>query len=336
MLRSIIASRHPDGKCESLHDSDFFFLFDCAAHHNLQVLQRLFVDDEGEQIKDKHTKQLYVSIDEQSIRNRKGCVRNGTQFDQIEFLNMVTAREFSSGTQIPAMQGLHFKGSNSGNKIGDVSLPAISSLWALPNKVKIELHGKYRTAVGGQTVGEPGEGRGSKKAKNAESEEPVFWHARDAKLFAELIHRYCLKGIIDMGASDGTFAHVCATSKPPIPYLGFTLSDKHTELLKTNLVNKIMTSMATEGATIYDPEFAKLLGRKACVETVKVETAKATKVLEKGQTGEAADEPDAKKTETKAKTESATDMLDNFTKKLEEIKKKRARASDEEEGDSPE
>ena len=220
MLRSIISSRHADGKCESLHESDFFFLFDCgtAAHHNLQVLQRLFVDGEGELIKEKHTKQLYLSIDEQSIRNRKGCVRNGASFDQIEFMNLVTAREFTSGVHIPFVQGLHFKGSNSGNKIGDLCLPAISSLWTLPSKTKIELYGKYRMAVGGQAVGEVGEGRGSKKRKDPETEEPVFWHAREPKLWADMCKRYCLKAVIDMGASDGTFAHFCATSKPPIPY----------------------------------------------------------------------------------------------------------------------
>ena len=221
MLRSIIASRHPDGKCESLHESDMFFLFDCAAHHNIQVLQKLFVDDGGEPIKDKYAKTLYISIDEQSIRNRKGCVRNGPQFDQIDFMNLVTAQDF--GTQVPYMSGLHFKGTNSGNNIGDVCLPAISSLWALPNKTKIELHAKYRSAVGGQTVGEPSEGRGSKKQQNPDAKEPVFWHARDSKLLAELCHRYRLKAVIDMGASDGTFAHFCATSKPPIPYQGFTL-----------------------------------------------------------------------------------------------------------------
>ena len=92
--------------------------------------------------------------------------------------------------RISFVQGLHFKGSNSGNKIGDLSLPAISSLWALPNKTKIELHGKYRMAVGGQTVGEVGESRGSKKKKDPETEEPVFWHAREPKLWAELCKRY--------------------------------------------------------------------------------------------------------------------------------------------------
>ena len=333
MLRSIISSRHAGGKCEGLHKSDFSFLFDCAAHHNLQVLQRLFVDDEGELIKEKHTKQLYLSIDKQSIRNRKGCVRNGAPFDQIEFINLVTAREFTTGVQIPYVQGLHFKGSNSGNKIGDLSLPAISSLWALPNKTKIELCGKYRMAVGGQAVGEVGEGRSSKKKKDPEAEEPVFWHAREPKLWAEMCKRYCLKAVIDMGASDGSFAHFCATSKPPIPYLGFTLSDKHTELLKAHLVNKIMTSMTAEGATIYDPEFAKLLGRQPAkpAETTKAET-----------TGQATGEPDSKKAKSETKTESASALLDNFTKKLDEIKKKRERnsgdsldAGADEEGDSP-
>lgn len=339
LLRSIIGSRHADGKCEALHESDLFFLFDCAAHHNLQVLQRLFVNDEGENFKEKYTKQLYLSIDEQSIRNRKGCVRNGASFDQIEFMNLVTSREFTSGVQIPYVQGLHFKGSNSGNKIGDLSLPAISSLWALPNKTKIELFGKYRTAVGGQTIGEAGDGRGSKKKKDPETEEPVFWHAREPKLWAEMCKRYCLKAVIDMGASDGSFAHFCATSKPPIPYLGFTLSDKHTELLRTHLVNKIMTSMTTEGATIYNPEFAKLLGRQPAATTnLKAETTKAT-----GETGQATGEPDSKKAKPEPKTESASALLDTFTKKLDEIKKKRERnsgdsqldAGEDEEADSP-
>ena len=149
---------------------------------------------------------------------------------------------------------------------------------------------------------------------------------------AELCHRYRLKAVIDMGASDGTLAHFCATSKPPIPYLGFTLSDLHTTLLET--------TMATEGPGIYDPESAKLLGPQM----TKDETGKTTNPEAKPPKQESESET-PKKQETKttsgtkgsAKTESASEMLDSFTRNIEEIKKKRARTDQgEEHADSDE
>ena len=219
-------------------------------------------------------------------------------------MHLITASEF--GPQIPCVKGVHFAGSNAGNKIGDIKLPVISSLWHLTIKNKLALHGRFRTAVGGQTPGEQ-PGNNNAKKKQLDAKEPTFWHARDPKLLAEIVHRYKFKAVLDMGPADGTFAHLCATSKPPIPYFGFTLTETHTTLLKNHLVQKIMTTMATEGTKIYDPEFAKLFSPEMTPEPKK-----------KPKTARETDDG------TSEAPESSSELLDSFKKKIEKIKKKRS------------
>jgi hypothetical protein len=318
LLRGILTTRSEAG--DELDAGDMFFLFDGTLHHNSGKLQRCFTSSTGDQI-DKNCKTVYLSIDEDSLRARRACVKQGASFDQVEYMTVVTKEEF--GMQVPVVKGLHYKGTNLGNKIGDIEYDEAETMWKMACKQKHALMGAYRIAVGGKTEGEE-IGRGAKR-KGADTVEPTFWHSRPRKFYQELIHRYRPKAILDFSMGDGVLA--LESAKARIPYLGFGLTTTHVELLKAHLVQEMMKVFYTEGEKEYDPELAVLF------KTQSAKTEPPTKKT-KGATGASGSNSSGD-----ASGSSATNLLDAFKKKLEAFKTNppaKAATGKEEEVDSPE
>lgn len=97
-------------------------------------------------------KKVYVNVDEESLRARRGLVRQGSNFDQVEIMTILTKEDFS--LRLPMTKRTHYPGTSMGNKIGDVVLDATDTMWSLTCAEKIVVHGKFRQAVGGLTKGE--------------------------------------------------------------------------------------------------------------------------------------------------------------------------------------
>ena len=269
---------------------------------------------------------MYINTDEESLRARKGCIRSTTSFNQVEFLQIVTSESLlcvlpNAVREVYA--GASKGNTNHGNKIGDVILPAIDTLWALPCKQKHDLFGSYQKAVGGKTEGEE-VGRGIKR-KTGATVEPVFWHSRPAKLFQELVGSYKLtKGIIDFGMGDGVLATYCALNR--IPYFGFALTETHLKLVKEKIIAGILDAMATEGGKEYNPHFASML--KGTISTAPEQGNKRPR-----KTAHAKPEP--------AEGKSADDLLKGFKDKIDALRKNEQPAKeddqdDEEQADSDE
>ena len=100
----------------------------------------------------KTMKKVYVNVDEESLRARRGLVRQGSNFDQVEIMTILTKEDFS--LRLPMTKRTHYPGTSMGNKIGDVVLDATDTMWSLTCAEKIVVHGKFRQAVGGLTKGE--------------------------------------------------------------------------------------------------------------------------------------------------------------------------------------
>jgi len=75
--------------------------------------------------------------------------------------------------------------------------------------------------------------------------EPAFWHSRPKELYAEIRHSYQIAAFLDLAPGDGVLAALCA--KERVPYLGFTLSETHTKLLRERIVSVLMDSILVEG-----------------------------------------------------------------------------------------
>ena len=326
LLRGILTSRSEGG--DELHEADMFFVFDGTQHHNTGRLSRCFINSTGDQI-DKQCKTIYLNVDEDSLRSRRGCLRPGASFDQVEFLSLITRDEFCG--QVPACKGLHYKGTNMGNSIVGIEHCEQDQLWKLSCKKKIELMGPFRVAVGGKTEGEE-IGRGTKR-KGPDTIEPVFWHSRPKIFFQEVIHRFKPKAIIDCGMSDGILALEC--TKMRIPYIGFGLTEIHVELLKAHMVQELMKSFHTEGEKEYDPELALLFKPEKGPVEAQPKKRLATSLVSGGASSSGGS---VKAGADNSAGTSAGSLLANFKRKLEDLKNKTTTAADgeAEAPDSPE
>lgn len=60
-----------------ISDGDLYFLFDNCVHFNQNQALKCFVTETGEPCEAKEIKKIYLSMDEDSLRSRKGVVRQG-------------------------------------------------------------------------------------------------------------------------------------------------------------------------------------------------------------------------------------------------------------------
>ena len=85
---------------------------------------------------------------------------------------MLTRSEYGS-VGLPPLMREYSKGSNMGNKLGDIALPNYGLNWQLPLKQKVDVHGPTRHQVGGTVEGEEDVGRGA-RVETPQTVEPVF------------------------------------------------------------------------------------------------------------------------------------------------------------------
>ena len=167
-MRALITERAPpDGNTLAAHD--LYFVFDNGHPVNMQKCTQIFVNSENEPIQ-KNSFRIYLSFDEDSQRARKSIVRAMT-FDQIEDMRIFSAQPFHD-MGLPVLKRLSFPGTNMGNKIGDITLPAYTMVWNEQCRVKHDIHGAKRQAVGAKVEAQEDIGRGQKR-KTLETVEPV-------------------------------------------------------------------------------------------------------------------------------------------------------------------
>ena len=244
MLRSFIRTRD----INALHPGDIFFVLDGATHSYRQKLLHVFIDETGSSIQ-KCEKLVYLLFDEESMRRRKGCIRGMNALQQVEYLSIIS---HGSLDELPFREHKHFTGSNQGNKLGDLKLPHMDTIWKLAPAERKQLFADpgntWWVEVGGPTPnpdGTAGPGRGSKKLPV--QNEPVFWHPSDPHYFEELAHSFCLRDVYDLTAADGTAALTFARLK--VPYVGLCLTQRHKDALSEWLEYKhFSASFATEPA----------------------------------------------------------------------------------------
>ena len=88
LLRSFMRTR---GGCE-LDAGDLYFMLDGGSQNGTQSYRHkivnCFVDEAGSIIKEKSEKHIHVTLDEDSLIARKGCVRGINAIDQVELLTI--------------------------------------------------------------------------------------------------------------------------------------------------------------------------------------------------------------------------------------------------------
>lgn len=134
-LAAVVKSR--DKQQLTLHNRDLFFYFDSFLAGNLSKVLGSFQTPAGDAL-GKSSFTVFVSYDEDSLRLRRQYIKsNSTTFQQVEQLTLVTAENF--GDAMTKQNRKLYKGSNFGNKIGDVMLDSPKTLWSMTLKARIVL-----------------------------------------------------------------------------------------------------------------------------------------------------------------------------------------------------
>ncbi|CAL1135464.1 unnamed protein product [Cladocopium goreaui] len=252
-LASVVKSR--DKQQLTLHHRDLFIYFDSFLPGNLNKVLGSFQTPAGDAL-NKNSFGVFISYDEESLKQRRQYIKaNSTTFQQVELMTLVTAENF--GDAMTKTNRKIYKGTNFGNKIGDVLLESPKLLWSMALKDKITLFGKYRVSVGGRTTGEAESHRGVSNRK-LNTEEPVFWHSRPLSLCLELLASYNLAAVVDAGAGDGNMALARALSR--MPYCGLCLTEDHLSQVQDRIVTEIMLRMLSSSESVFEPKLAASLG----------------------------------------------------------------------------
>lgn len=221
------------------------------------------MDSEGKSL-NKKVRQIFLNLDENSLRERLERVRGFTSINQVERLYLV-----SKGTlDLNEHDRLHFGGTNRGNQLGPIAVAGFNSddTWKLPVKIKKVVVGRNgRILVGGPAPGEEeaciGEDEGQTKAKvrqrMAHDMEPVFYHALPITTDEEWHHCYDLAAVISLTAGPGSDALTCVRQRKP--YFGVTLTDEHSNQLITWLEKKVWKAFTCEKDKLYQPGLAEII-----------------------------------------------------------------------------
>ena len=130
-VAAVIKSR--DRQQLSLHNRDLYFYFDSFLAGNHSKVLGAFQSPTGDSLT-KDTFQVFISYDEESLKQRRQYVTSSTTFQQVEQLCLITAETF--GDAMTKQNRKHFKGTNFGNKIGDVVLESPKTLWSMTLKAR--------------------------------------------------------------------------------------------------------------------------------------------------------------------------------------------------------
>lgn len=89
---------------------------------------------------------------------------------------------------------------------------------------------------------------------------PVFYHSLPGILADEMVHSYDLLSVIDLTASDGSWALACIRAKRP--YVGVCFTEFHVKALRERLQHLVLLAMKDETDSLYQPSFADALNGK--------------------------------------------------------------------------
>ena len=190
-----------------------------------------------------------------SLRARKGLVRGINAIDQIENLSLYSATELN----LPQRRRKHFSGTNHGNKIGDLHVPAVDTLWHEPKAVREKILGTALKRVGGPTPGvEVGRGNGAKDKAEVEA---IWEQTMDSKFYKECTWSYCLKRAVNLSGSDGAFELAMRAAK--VQTVTVCLNDHHKAALATRLEFHTLKAMCDSTNADHEPPLAALFSGEA-------------------------------------------------------------------------
>ena len=91
--------------------------------------------------------------------------------------------------------------------------------------------------------------------------EPVCFHSMPGAFYAELMHSFWAKMVIDLTPGDGRFAFEALKAR--VGYLGITFTAEHSQFLEEHLLDLMKLEMCDSASPLFNSEYAVARGKKA-------------------------------------------------------------------------
>ena len=196
---------------------------------------------------------LQIAYSESSLAARKKRLRGNFNLKQIEWCHVLSTKKLS----LPVKERLHYAGSTNGDLICNVHLPGWNEEWQLPWKMKKDLYGKkHLIAVGSKTEGADDQTPYADRRNNGK--EPVCFHSPPEEFYAELIHDFYVKLILDLTPSDGKMA--VSAIKSRVGYVGVCYNPEHQSLLEERLLEVLEMEMRNSGSSLFSAAYCEAVG----------------------------------------------------------------------------
>jgi hypothetical protein len=232
---------------------DVYFLLDGKREHLHKTLLEAFCPSGKKAgLTDCSVRVFNLFLSEQSLRARKAIVRGSDPISQRQCMLCVTASPLVPDT-IPEKAHTKYQGTNRGDVIGLIHMPALEGAWQLPFSKKKAVYADR--LVSGDT-----QDKDARSQHRDDSLEPTFYNFMPELFFQNLYVTMSGVGVIDLSAGPGEAAKAALVMKRP--YLGLCLTEEHVTLLYRHLVNWALSEMGSEGSPLYSSKYAECVGNK--------------------------------------------------------------------------
>ncbi len=199
---------------------------------------------------------FHIVYNEDSLKEQRQRVKQATTFHQLEYMHVYSG----SPLNLPEKTRKHCMGSNKGDVLATVSLEARARGWHLSPQEKKKMYGRAnRVAVGGPTEwGSDADDNGTSQrpapAPGSAHVEPAFFNVNSSQLCSELVHSFCVAGVVDLTPAAGHLAMACICEG--LPYTGVCFTPEHVELLYERLTALVLEAFVQEDSPLYRPAAA--------------------------------------------------------------------------------
>ena len=265
LVSGILSSRGTDN---CIQHGDAIIVLDGGRHGNeakiKQPLQVLSEDSKKIGFTAFEHRVVSVITSEASVRARRRAIRTAKSMKQIEYMHELTRDSSTIPCRRRKVYDAH-GATNQSEYLGPVTLLPYEEVWNETFKLKKELYGANRVAVGGEDTDvkddTPDHIKGEVILERVDSKpEPVFYKSMPVAFYIELIHSNCLVGMIQPWAGDGAAAIACLLMG--IRYVGFCFTEKHIELLYAHLEHEVEKLLLDPKSTIHQPAMAEFYSER--------------------------------------------------------------------------
>ena len=194
---------------------------------------------------------LQVAYTEASVARRRALSRGTASLHQVEWAHILAGKAIN----LPERPRKHYEGTNCGDLLIGVEIPPLENEWHVSVKEKAVYLGKKKLidpASAGSAVAAPA--GSAAEAREDAVQVPFCYHSMPENFYAELIHMFFAKLVLDLTPFDARFAWVALRSR--IGYCGLANNEEHAEAMRRQLRHLTFKGMLDQNSGLYNAAYA--------------------------------------------------------------------------------